>query len=219
VTRDKDTAARLFADACRDPLPTDAESQLACAHARTRRAAWFVDEGMRLQELERACDGGDPSGCVELASRVAAPDRRADLQKRACAPPKLILEPIALVACARSKSLQATRSSDPSEAQRLFEEACAGGAGEACLELAKPVDTAWQKLPSAAKTLAKMEERVAAYVKGCHAKAPSVEACLRAEGIQRERHRFDQARELLGAACDLDPALPNCPRTATPGLD
>ena len=212
VRRDRDTASRFYADACRDPIPSDPESQLACAYARTRRAAWIVDASLRLQELERACNGGDPSGCVELASLIDAPDRQEDLRRRACTPPKPVLDPIALVACARAQGLQARRSSDPIEAERLFGEACAGGAGAACLELAERVDATWQKLPSAAKTLTKMEERVAAYVKGCRAKAPSIEACLEAEAIERSRHRFEEARALLREACDLDPTLASCPR-------
>jgi TPR repeat protein len=212
VPRDEQTAQRLYDAACRDVSAQDPEGQRACAHAQTRRARWIVDGTMLLRALEAACSGGDPTGCVELSARSKDPQRREELHARACAPVQVAFEPIELAACARSKELQARWSSDPATAKRLFEEACAGGAGGACFELAKAVDAAWQKLPEAARTLPAMETRVAALVKGCHATAPSLEACIKSEELQRERGKHEDARALQEDACLLDPKLTYCRR-------
>ncbi len=212
VQRDEQRARQLYDAACRDVNPQDPEGQRACAHAHTRGARFIVDGTMLLRALEAACSGGDPTGCVELSARSEDPQRREQLHAQACAPVKVALEPFELAACARSKELQARRSSDPATAKRLFEEACAGGAGGACFELAKTVEAAWQKLPDAAKTLPAMETLFAAIVKGCRATAPSAEACVSAEALQRSRGRHEDAHTLREDACFLDPNLAFCRR-------
>ena len=212
VVRDEQRAQQLYDAACRDVSVQDPEGQRACAHAQTRRARWIVDGTMRLRALEAACSGGDPTGCVELSEHSEDPQRREELHTRACAPVQVAFEPIELAACARSKELQARRSSDPATTKRLFEEACAGGAGGACYELAKAVDAAWLKLPEAARTLPAMETRVAALVKGCRSTAPSLEACVKSEELQRARGKNEDAHALQEEACNLDAKLAYCRR-------
>ncbi|MBS2014551.1 MAG: SEL1-like repeat protein [Deltaproteobacteria bacterium] len=220
LARDDARARGYYQLACRSLDTKDNEGRAACARAKTQFSRGSKDLRLAADGFAWGCENGDPWGCVELGilyesgQGVPASLGKADeLFQRACEP-LAIADPLQASACARTKErIGLRKGTPPAEANRLFDEACKGGSGHGCLHLAEQQDAAWNALRDKDKTLAAMDARVRAFEIGCTAAAPAVEACVRAEAIQRSRGLTysGAARSLRETACELDPKLSLCP--------
>lgn len=218
VARDEERAAGFYSQACRALDTTDDEGRAVCARAKTKLGRRAKVARLAAGDFAWACDNGDPWGCVELGIRYesgegvpADPERALALFEQACAR-RADEDRTQAAACARAKERRGARASEPAEARRLFEESCAGGSGHGCLRLAEQEEIAWKARTE--KTVEAMNALVAIFAKGCTAPAPAVEACVRAEALERSRGGpyVERARAHRDHACTLEPGLELCAR-------